>query len=181
MIIYLSLLDNQEDHSKFTKLYKTYRYIMMHTAFSILNDHGLAEDAVHDAFVRAAKNFHKIGDVDSSRTKAFMLIIVRNVALTMAKQRGRTFVFEEENIVNVIADSTADKDFENFDFDRIVDAIKALPDTYRDTLYLNVVEGYSTKEISDMLEVSNEAVKKRLQRGRKILIGNLEKEGITYG
>ncbi len=181
MIIYLSLLDSREDHSKFTRLYNTYRHIMMHTAYTILEDHGLAEDAVHDAFVRVAKNFHKVGDVNSSRTKVFMVIITRNVALTMARQQGRTFVFDEETAINAISDSTTDRDFESFDFDRIVDAIKALPPTYRDTLYLHVVEGYSTKEISDMLELGNEAVKKRLQRGRKKLIDILAKEGIIYG
>ena len=78
MIIYLSLLDSREDHSKFTLLYNTYRHAMMHTAYSILNDQGLAEDAVHDAFVRAAKNFRKIGAVNSPQTKAFLIIITRN-------------------------------------------------------------------------------------------------------
>ena len=129
MIIYLSLLDSREDQSKFTQLYNTYRHTMMHTAYTILQDHGLAEDAVHDAFVRAARNFTKIGDVNSPRTRAFMVIIVRNVALTMAKRRNRTFVFDEENTVNTIADSTTDKDFENFDFDRIVAAVKDLSPT----------------------------------------------------
>ena len=181
MIIYLSLLDSREDHSKFTVLYNTYRYPMMHTAYTILQDHGLAEDAVHDAFVRVAKNFSKVGDVNSSRTKAFMIVIVRNVALTMAKQRGKAVVFEEENTVNTIADSTSDKDFENFDFDRIVGIIRNLPPIYRDAIYLNIVEGYSVKEISDILEIGNEAVKKRLQRGRKKLIDRLEKEGIVNG
>ena len=181
MIIYLSLLDDREDRSKFTQLYNTYRHIMMHTAYSILNDHGLAEDAVHDAFVRAAKNFKKIGTVNSPQTRAFMVIITRNVALTMAKQHGKTIVFDEETAINTIADNTSDKDFENFDFDRIVWAIRSLPATYRDALYLNAVEGYSVKEISETLEVSKEAVKKRLQRGRKILIDKLEKEGIING
>ena len=46
MIIYLSLLDSPEEQSKFTQLYKTYRYTMMYTADNILHDHQLAEDAV---------------------------------------------------------------------------------------------------------------------------------------
>ncbi|MBQ7903286.1 MAG: hypothetical protein IJ362_06110 [Oscillospiraceae bacterium] len=46
-------------------------------------------------------------------------------------------------------------------------------------LYLNVVEGYSTKEISQMLEISVEAVKKRLQRGRRLLIETLQREGLV--
>lgn len=179
MLIYLSLLDNREDKNKFTQLYNTYRYTMLYAADSILQDKGLAEDAVHDAFIRIAKNLHKVGPVESPRTKAFVVIIVRNIALTMVKQRDRSYLFEEENMINTVADSTSDRDFDNMNYDDIVAAIKKLPLTYRDTLYLNVVEGYSIREISEMLETGNEAVKKRLQRGRRLLIENLQKEGIV--
>ena len=181
MIIYLSLLDDQEDRSKFTLLYNTYRHTMMHTAYSILNDQGLAEDAVHDAFVRVAKNFGKVGAVNSPQTRAFLVIITRNVALTMAKRNGRALIFDEESTIYAIADNTTDKDFENFDFDRIVQVIRQLPATYTDIMYLNVVEGYSVKEISAIMELGTEAVKKRLQRGRKILIDQLTREGIVNG
>ena len=86
-----------------------------------------------------------------------------------------------KNLFFHISDEPSDKDFENFDFDRIVGIIRNLPPIYRDTIYLNIVEGYSVKEISDILEIGNEAVKKRLQRGRKKLIDRLEKEGIVNG
>lgn len=179
MMIYLSLLDSREDKNKFTQLYNTYRYTMMYTADSILQDKGLAEDAVHDAFIRIATNFHKVGAVDSPRTKAFVVIIVRNIALTMAKQRGRTFLFEDETMINMVADTDSDRYFDNMNYEAIIAAVKKLPVTYRDTLYLSVVEGYSVKEISEMLETGNEAIKKRLQRGRRLLIENLQKEGIV--
>ena len=101
MLIYLSLLDSREDKNKFTQLYNTYRYTMLYTADNILQDKGLAEDAVHDAFLRIAKNLHKTGAVDSPRTKAFVVIIVRNIALTMAKRHGRNLLFEDENMIKV--------------------------------------------------------------------------------
>lgn len=179
MIIYLSMLDNPEDQSKFTQLYTTYRYTMMYTADNILNDYHLAEDAVHDAFLRIAKNFHKVGAVDSPRTKAFVIIIVRNVALTMAKQMGKINVFDDDYSLSAIPDNTTDRDFDKMDYECIVQAIKELPLTYRDVMYLYSVEGYSVKEISEILQIGNEAVKKRLQRGRKILIDKISAEGFA--
>lgn len=179
MLIYLSLLDSREDKNKFTQLYNTYRYTMLYTADSILQDKGLAEDAVHDAFLRIAKNLHKTGAVDSPRTKAFVVIIVRNIALTMAKRRGRNLLFEDENMINSVADDSNDRDFDRMNYEDMLAAVRNLPVTYRDVLYLNVVEGYSTKEISQMLEISVEAVKKRLQRGRRLLIETLQREGLV--
>ena len=50
-----------------------------------------------------------------------------------------TLIFDEESTINAIADNTTDKDFENFDFDRIVQVIRQLPATYTDVMYLNIV------------------------------------------
>ena len=177
MIIYLSLLDSPEEQSKFTQLYKTYRYTMMYTADNILHDHQLSEDAVHDAFLRIARNFHKVGAVESARTKAFVVIIVRNVALSMAKRMGKTNLLTND-YMSAIPDNTTDKDFDRLEYEDILQAIKELPVTYRDVLYLYTVEGYSVREISEILQIGNEAVKKRLQRGRKVLIEKITKGGL---
>lgn len=150
----------------------------MYTADAILNDHQLSEDAVHDAFLRIAKNFHKVGAVDSPRTKAFVIIIVRNVALSMAKQMGKINFFDDDYFLSTVPDNTTDKDFDKIDYQLIVQAIKELPLTYRDVLYLYSVEGNSVKEISEILQIGNEAVKKRLQRGRKILMNKIVSEGL---
>jgi hypothetical protein len=51
--IYLSMLDGDDEKSKFESLYLTYRKLMFHVANGILNDEGLAEDAVsllHNGF-----------------------------------------------------------------------------------------------------------------------------------
>ena len=60
MLFYLSLIDTEEEKSKFEQLYHLYRYTMLHVAVSILKETQLAEDAVHEAFIRIAKNLHKI-------------------------------------------------------------------------------------------------------------------------
>ena len=58
--IYLSMLDGDDEKSKFESLYLTYRKLMFHVANGILNDEGLAEDAVHQAFLKILENFDKV-------------------------------------------------------------------------------------------------------------------------
>ena len=63
---------------------------LMHwTAEKILHDEHLAEDAVHEAFLRIIQNFHQIREIPCPKTRSFVVIIVRNVALNMQKKRKR--------------------------------------------------------------------------------------------
>ena len=50
-----------------------------------------------------------------------------------------------------------------------MDAVYRLPNRMKDTVILYAVGGYSVRETAEILKISEEAVKKRLQRGRKIL------------
>ncbi len=54
-----------------------------------------------------------------------------------------------------------------------------LPDGYRSVLLLKYDNGYSTAEIASMLGLTEENVKKRLQRARKKLQEILEREGVN--
>ena len=55
LTFYLSLIETEEDKSKFENIYETYRKVMFYTANQILKDEYLAEDAVHSAFLRILK------------------------------------------------------------------------------------------------------------------------------
>ena len=60
MLIYMSMIDSDEDKDLFEGLYLKYRKHMKYIALQILGDEYLAEDAVHNAFVKIAKNINKI-------------------------------------------------------------------------------------------------------------------------
>ena len=47
-MIYLMMIDAEEDKQKFAILYETYRHLMMKVALNVLKDTFLAEDAVHE-------------------------------------------------------------------------------------------------------------------------------------
>ena len=169
MLIYLNLIDTEEQKSKFEQIYNNYKHTMFYVAKSILKDDYLSEDAVHNAFINIAKSMDNISEVDSNRTKGYVVVIVRNISFNMLKKQNKDVAIDEleENIKD--DNSLEDEVLSKLSVDSIIEEITSLPMIYKDVLYLSYVEDLPTQEISRLINISNEAVKKRLQRGRKIL------------
>ncbi len=176
MLIYLQMLDTPEEKAKFEKLYYSHRRTMLHIAMKILKDHQLAEDAVQEAFLRLVKNFSKIGQINCPRTRLFTVIIVRNISLTMLADRKKETVVESPDAVIPIEYDLEEDVLERIAYEEVLNAIRELPVLYRDVLYLQCVEEYKLTEISKLLGIEAETVKKRAQRGRKKLLEQLTKE-----
>lgn len=64
MIVYLQMIEGEEEKLRFAVLYETYRGLMFYTANSILHNSQDAEDAVHQAFISLAENFSKIKTIE---------------------------------------------------------------------------------------------------------------------
>lgn len=179
--LYLSLLDSAEDRSKFEALYNLHKRTMLYKAQEILKDEHWAEDAVHEAFLRVIKNFTKVGEIDCPRTRAFLVIIVRNVSFTMLEKSRRDVLFDDA--VDFTEDSTSVEMevLDRIECEAIIAALEKLPVQYRDILYLQCVEEYKLTEIAALLDLNLEAVKKRVQRGKKKLIDLLNAGSVTSG
>ena len=182
LFIYLSMINDPADEDKFTLLYEEYKEKMFYAANKILKDNYAAEDAVHEAFLRVMKNLHKISDVYCPQTKNYLVIIVKNVSLSMIEQNKKReipmsdneFIWEESDGFNL-----GDECLSKINYEKIVNIIQNLPDTYRDVIYLECVMDMGIADIAKMLSITNEAAKKRSQRGKSILIENLKKEAIA--
>lgn len=73
--------------------------------------------------------------------------------------------------------ATSNDIFETVSNRILVECILQLPEIYRDSLYLYHIYGYSFREVSNLLSISVETAKKRVQRARRLLKEMLEKEG----
>ena len=147
------------------ELYVKYRQLMFYVANEILDDVQLAEDAVQEAFIRIAKNMHKINCSNPGSTKAFLITVVRNVALSMLKKENHYYDFSEYQDL-IVDKQEVEKDvLDRLEVKSYISAIRKLPEKYRDILYLHCVQEYTISEISKLLQLSQEVVKKRIQRG----------------
>lgn len=170
--LYLTLIDDKNSQLVFTKLYNKYRKLMKYIAKDILKDDQLAEDAVHNAFLKLIKYLNNIDDIDCHKTKALIVVTIESVALDMFRKRKR------ENIVpdNIIDIKTSYDDiyFGDFETSQISEAISHLNNSYSQVLILRYINDYDEKTIAKVLNISYSAVRKRLQYARNALKKQLE-------
>ncbi|MBQ8683056.1 MAG: sigma-70 family RNA polymerase sigma factor [Clostridia bacterium] len=174
LAFYLSLLDSEEEKSKFTQLYKKYGKLMMCIANQKLHDSYLAEDAVHDAFIKLTRYINTIGEVDSCTAKRFVCIVTECVATDMLRKDKHYPRDNYEELESTIA-------YEEDALDRIAvqelaDIIAHLPETYRVVLELRAYHALEEKQIADVLGISYAATRKRLERARSLLSQKLREE-----
>lgn len=163
-------LSSPKEEKQFEELYALYHHTMLQVAKGILKDEHLAEDAVQEAFIRIGKNIAKISRVNCPQTRAFAVIIVRNVALTILNDQHKQIFTDNIDTLEFVESNMEDSLLQKMDYDAILAAIEKLPDAHRDVLYLHYVQGYKTVEIGKLLGLDREAVKKRLQRGKRKLL-----------
>lgn len=170
---YLSMLSDPDDHEKMTRLYYKYRQLMVQVATNILFSKHDAEDAVHEAFIRVAKNLHKIHGINNLETKIYLITIVRRVCYSMGAEKSKILRHsiwhdddEEVDVVVSIPDKSplpADIAHRHSVREILMNAIDKLKPGQRDVLVLYYMEGRNAAEVAELLEISTNAVYKRLK------------------
>lgn len=171
LIIFLSLIEEEGERIKFLNLYEGYRFRILHIARNILNDQGLAEDAVQNTFLYIAQNIHLIDDVNSPKTRNYIYIVTTHKAIDILRKFKKEtctsaeeleyFIGGYEHIEKII--------IENQEYAQILKAISELPFKYKECLELHLVYDLSAKKISALTGLPLETTKKRIQRGKAIL------------
>lgn len=177
LVLYMSFIDDENDKSKFEIIYYTYRERMLLMAESVLHNRQDAEDAVHDTFIKIARNMKSIDEPESVRTLSYVLKATKNTAINLNNKNK-----SNENRVYIDSiDNISDKEFfeklkisENYN--EVVHAILELDDIYKDVLFYHFVQEMKVSEIADLLNRKKSTVKQQLVRGKKILLETLDKE-----
>ena len=182
MLFYLSIINSEEEKEKFVVLYEKWRKVMFYSAKEMLNDNGLAEDAVHDTFLYIAQNIHKIDDPNSLATKSYLMMGVASQAKKILRSRKE---YVSSDFVDLRLDeqgenaSVEDDFFEHYDEQALMDLIKELPESYRTPLLMQQAMGLSGEEIAKQLGMTHEAVRQRISRAKKMLSAKREQAKAT--
>jgi len=181
MVLLFTTIEDSYSRDKIEQLYCKYHKLVYHIAYNILKDSHLAQDVTQSVFIKLIENLDKIDEVDCNKTKAFIVIISRNLSINLYRKRNRQNDMRLENLENVLPDSSQsidEKIINNELFDRIFCKIKKLHQPYADILTLKYYYHYSDKEIAQLLDITHENVRTRLHRARQSLIKLLlEDEG----
>jgi len=167
VLVYLQMLDTQEEKNRFEQLYERYNRLMFYVAHKILTGEQDVEDAVHQAYIAILENFHKIGQIDCPQTKAFVVIITERKAIDILRSRERVVDMDFEDAVHGIPVPAPDAN-------GLAEAITKLPARYREVLMLRYYTGYSTQEIAQMLGMRPDSTKRLLSRAKKALENRLD-------
>lgn len=146
---------------RFDKLVGVFHADMFRYAAWLCRDRSIAEDVVQEALLRAWKSLDSLRDDDAA--KHWLLTIVR---------RENARYFERKRLETVDVDDLtpaqealiAEADTE--ELDTVREAIYELEDDYREPLVLQVLMGYTTSEIAELMGLKQGAVLTRLHRAR---------------
>jgi len=149
---------------RFDKLVAVFHQDMYRYAAWLSRDRSIAEDVVQEALLRAWKSLDALRD--DSAAKPWLLTIVRRENARYFERRR----LETVDIDNLTASQAAMlAEAPNEELADLRAAIFELDDDYREPLVLQVLMGYSTDEIANMMGLKQGAVLTRLHRARNKL------------
>jgi RNA polymerase sigma factor (sigma-70 family) len=148
-------------------LVQQYQENLYLASFSICRNQQDAEDVVQDTFL---KYLHTSKDFESEEhIKAWLI----RVAVNKSKNILTTFWYRKKESLEDYMNSAS---FEEPGDQALAGAVLSLPKSYRIVIHLYYYEDYSVAEISQILAISESAVKNRLLRGRRLLQRKLKED-----
>jgi RNA polymerase sigma factor (sigma-70 family) len=156
----------------FARLVERYQSLVCAVSYGATGDRVLSEDIAQDTFVAAWNGLSELRE--ASKFRSWLCGIARNLSLKALKRRGREVPsdVEVQAAVNGLENNPPSPldDILSRESEELVWAALALvPQTYRETLILFYREEQSTRQVATVLGLSEDAVHKRLSRGRHYL------------
>ncbi len=152
-----------------------------------------AQDVVQETFLKAYRAYHSY--TEGTNLKAWLYRILTNTYINTYRKAQRRpsevelgelqdlYLYKRLGEVSGAAPSAEADMLDAFVDTDITDALEALPEVFRMPVLYADVEGFSYKEIAEILDIPIGTVMSRLHRGRKALQKKLwdlaEQHGIT--
>ncbi len=150
------------------ELYKLFSSKLFSVCLKYSKNYAEAEDNLQDAFLTI---FNKI---EQYKNKGSFEGWLKRITINTVLQRYRTEkvfdIINEDNIEDVVLEIDEDEISINY----LLQIIQALPDRYRMVFNLYVLDGYSHKEIAEMLNINIGTSKSNLARARQTLKQTIE-------
>lgn len=155
---------------EFEKMYEKYKNLLYRIAFTYLKNNADVEDILQEVFLK--RLYHAPTFESHEHEKRWMIRITVNLCRNMLKSfwNQKTDGFNE-NILTSLSQCNI-----TFKESTLLEEVFHLPEKQRIVIYLYYFEGYSCKEIANILRKSESAVKMRLKKGRDQLKAKLDEE-----
>lgn len=153
------------DDTRMENIINLYGDLLYRTGIMILGNPQDVQDVLQEVMLKVLQKMPEFHD--SEHEKAWLLRVTINLCKDMLRFRFRHQYIQIDELEIEAADT---------DDRQLLQEIIQLPSRWRIVLLLHYVEGYSLKEIADILAVSENAVKKRMQRAKAGLKKKLQSD-----
>ncbi len=158
----------QNERKAQEELYRLYSPKLFGVCLKYSANYQQAEDNLQDGFVTI---FEKIGQFqDKGSFEGWMKRILINTSLQKHRQQKVYGITNEEDL----QEDEIEVETDNISVDFLLQCVQELPDRYRQVFNLYVLDGYSHKEISDLLSITEGTSKSNLARARTSLKEKIE-------
>jgi RNA polymerase sigma-70 factor (ECF subfamily) len=162
------------DYSCQEAFYRRFAGKMYALCLRYANDSYEAEDMLQEGFIRVfdyLKQFRFEGSLDG-----WVRRIIVNTAITIYRKNKKIHLQEDlENVQDEAGDFSMDA-LDKLQTKDLLKLISRLPEGYRMVFNLYAVEGYSHKEIADMMGISESTSKSQFMKSRRHLLKSLQSQ-----
>lgn len=155
----------QGRESAYRALLDSYADQLMGLCVRYLRDHQKAEDAVQETFIQVFRNVRRFDETGS--LVAWMSRIAINCCLKELRRSRKLSFPGDEMDTEQAFDLPAG--YENLKAEDILRLLDQLPEHLRVIFNLHVIEGYSHREIGEMLGIQESLSRTKLTRARKMV------------
>ena len=132
------------------------------------------EDALIVSFTKVFDNIHRFEFRGENSLDKWIKTIVINESIRLLNKKNRIIYNEDmEEYEKYTIDSSQDLD--SVDTEQVYRIIENMPAGYRVVFNLYAIEGYTHKEISELLDISENTSKSQLRKARMYIIDKMNK------
>lgn len=171
--LYVCAIENAEERDTLTWIYENLLNVMLATAKKYVGVYQVEEGVVHNAILKIMDHLDGIDRSNMPRSRSYVCCIVKSCAIDwLRKNKRQTEVDTEEEDFDRESEEPLPLDIlvTNEGYEKLVNCIRSLPDTYRMVCELKFLHGMKEREIAQILQITEKNVSVRIVRGRQKLI-----------
>lgn len=173
-----------DQETRFLKAFEEYSDALFRHATLRLSDRERAIDLVHDSYTKVWAYVRSGHEIDNFRP--FLYKVLNNLIIDEYRRRKELSLdalFEVEGVdegsFEELSESTAEALAATIDGKQAFLVLEGLPDAYREVIILRFVDGLGPREISELIEETENVVSVRIHRGLSMLRKRIEEESMA--
>lgn len=158
----------------FKRLYENYADYALRTAYAITRNNSDASDIVQETFIKIFRNIDSY-DTSKSFKPWFYKILINESRRFLTKNSKQAISIESEQALDHLSHSSQRRN----SYDDLELAMEQLDENQRTILTLKYLNGFTEKELAEMMDVNVNTIKSRLYKARhrlKAVMGGMKDE-----